>query len=417
MEIISNKDICNLLTNTLKLIDKKPMEHGARVAYILLKMLQCKGGYVEYELADYIFLTMIHDIGAYKTEDMTNTLIYETKITMPHAIYGSLFLRYLSPMKDKAKILLYHHVDYSQLVNIDYQYKNITNFIGYAERVDLYNSTMGKSFDYKLLSKYENTKYSSEAIQLFKQAQIKYDVLSKLKSGEYLQELDEILGYIMFSNEEKKQYLELLMYTIGFRSEYAVADTVTTICICREMSKLMKICEEDMEKLYYATLLHDVGMLAISSKILDAPRALTQEELTKMRTHVNIAESILKQYLDHEIVEIAVAHHERSNGSGYYRGLKEEEMNTLQKILQIADTVTGMINPRSYRAAKSKDFVVNVLEDEANHGRFNRTIVKIFIGHYEKIMEQVHLESDRILILHNKLNAQYNQAYDNIRKV
>ena len=197
MEIISNKDICNLLTNTLKLIDKKPMEHGARVAYILLKMLQCKGGYVEYELADYIFLTMIHDIGAYKTEDMTNTLIYETKITMPHAIYGSLFLRYLSPMKDKAKILLYHHVDYSQLVNIDYQYKNITNFIGYAERVDLYNSTMGKSFDYKLLSKYENTKYSSEAIQLFKQAQIKYDVLSKLKSGEYLQELDEILCLVM----------------------------------------------------------------------------------------------------------------------------------------------------------------------------------------------------------------------------
>lgn len=417
MEIISNKDICNLLTNTLKLIDKRPMEHGARVAYILLKMLQCKGGCVEYELADYVFLTMLHDIGAYKTEDLNSILVYETKVTMPHSIYGSLFLRYLSPMKDRSKILLYHHVDYSQLVNIEYPYRNITNFIGYAERIDLYISSMGKSFDYNLLNKYENTKYSTEAIQLFKQAQIKFDILSKLKSGEYLQELDEILGYIMFSDEEKKQYLELLMYTIGFRSEYAVADTVTTICICREMAKMMKLCEEDIEKLYYAALLHDVGMLAISPKILDAPRALTQEELTKMRTHVNIAESVLKQYLDHEIVEIAVAHHERTNGSGYYKGLKEEEMNTLQKILQIADTVTSMINPRSYRAAKNKDFVVNVLEDEANHGRFNRTIVKIFISHYDRIMNQITLEADHILKLHTKLNEQYSQAYDNISKI
>ncbi len=416
MEIISNKNICNLLTNTLKLIDKRPMEHGARVAYILLKMMQCKGGFVEYELADYAFLAMIHDIGAYKTEDINNFVAYETKVTMPHSIYGSLFLRYLSPMKDKAKVLLYHHVDYSQLINIDYPYMNITNYIGYAERVDIYNSTMGKGFDYHLLNKYENTKYSSEAIQLFNQAQIKYNVMTKLRNGEYLQELDEILGYIMFSEEEKKKYLELLMYTIGFRSEYAVADTVTTICICREMAKLLRISEEDTEKLYYATLLHDVGMLAISPKILDAPRALTQEELTKMRTHVNIAESVLKQYLDYEIVEIAVAHHERANGSGYYKGLKEEEMNTLQKILQIADTVTSMVNPRSYRAAKSKDFVVNVLEDEANHGRFNRAIVKLLVGNYEKIMEQVKLESDHILKLHTKLNIQYDQACANISK-
>ncbi len=416
MEIIGSKDICSLLSNTLKLIDKRPMDHGSRVAYLLYKMMQCKGGYVEFEMADFAFLAMLHDIGAYKTDDFSNALGYETKDFMPHSIYGSLFMRYLSPMKDKSKIILYHHVDYEQLKDMDYEYRNIANFIGLAERIDLYLSTMGKSFNYQLLYKYEGKKYSSEAFQLFRQAQVKHDVFQNLRSGEYLHELEQLFGFLIFNNDEKKKYLELLMYTIGFRSEYAVVDTVTTVCICEEIAKLMNISEEDREKLYYAALLHDVGMLAISSAILDAPRALTPMEITKMRTHVNITESILKQYVDPEVLEIAISHHERLNGSGYYRGLKEEDMNILQMILQVADTVTGMINQRSYRVAKNKEFVINVLEDETNHGRLNRMVVKIFDRHYDGIIDSVKSESSKILSIHKKLNAQYNMIYDNFSK-
>jgi len=273
---------------------------------------------------------------------------------------------------------------------------------------------MGKAFDYRLLSKYEKIKYSTEAVQLFNHAQIKFDVFSNVKSGEYIKELNQILEYIVFNEEEKKNYIELLMYIMGFRSDYAVTDTVTTICICREIAKLFEICEEDMEKLYYAALVHDIGMLTVSEKILDAPRALTQEETTKMRKHVNIAESVLKQYLDSEIVEIAIAHHERSNGSGYYKGLKEEDMNILQMILQTADTITGMINQRSYKTIKNKEFIINVLEDEANHGRFNKKVVKVFCGNYDSIIAEVRKESKKILNLHSKLNVQYNQMFQNL---
>ncbi len=416
MEIVSSKDICSLLSNTLKILDKRPMEHGSRVAYLLYKMLQCKGGYVEFEIAEFAFLAMLHDIGVYKTDEPANVLNYETKAYMPHSIYGSLFMRYLSPIKDKAKILLYHHVDYIQMKDLDYEYKDIANFIGLAERIDLYNSAVGKEFNYQILYKYENKKYSAEAFQLFRQAQVKYDVFAKLRNGEYMKELNELFGFMIFSNEEKKQYMELLMYTIGFRSEYAVVDTVTTVCISEEIAVLLRIAEEDREKLYYAALLHDIGMLAIPSKILDAPRTLTPIEIAKMRTHVNITESVLKQYVNPEVLEIASAHHERLNGTGYYKGLKEEDMNIMQMILQVADTVTGMTNQRSYRAAKSKDFVISVLEDETNHGRFNRTIVKLFCKHYDNIMKRVAVESEQILQMHKKLNVQYNLIYDNFSK-
>lgn len=413
MEIITSKNLGKLLLNTLKLIDKRPMEHGTRVAYILLKMLQCKGGYVEYELAEYVILAVLHDIGAYKTEVMDNFISYETKEVMPHSIYGSLFMRYLSPMRDKAKIILYHHIDYEKKTSIDYEYINISDYLSFAERLDIHHNLVGSAFDYRVLDRYEKKKYSSESISLFRQAQIKYDVLGQIESGKYIEELDRIVNYILFSDEEKKQYLEMLMYTIGFRSDYAVTDTVTTICICREIGKLLNLSKEDEEKLYYATLLHDVGMLAVSPKILDAPRALTQEEMMRMRAHVSITENLLKRFLDPEIVKIATSHHERIDGSGYYKGLTDQDMNILQKILQVADMVTGMINKRSYRKEKKKEYIIDVLEKEANSGKLSKMIVKAFVRNYDEIMIKVKNESNNILQIHTKLNTQYSLIYQN----
>ena len=68
MEYIHSKDIFLLIRDTLKLADTQEMEHGSRVAYLLYKMLECRGGYEKFELADFVFLASLHDIGAYKTD-------------------------------------------------------------------------------------------------------------------------------------------------------------------------------------------------------------------------------------------------------------------------------------------------------------------------------------------------------------
>lgn len=64
MEYIHSKDIFLLMRDTLKLVDRRAMDHGSRVAYYLYKMLECKGGYEKYELADFAFMASMHDIGA-----------------------------------------------------------------------------------------------------------------------------------------------------------------------------------------------------------------------------------------------------------------------------------------------------------------------------------------------------------------
>ena len=122
MDFISSKNIFLLTRDTLKLIDKRLMKHGSRTGYILYKILQLRGGYEKYEMAELVMLATLHDIGAYKTENMNDMLRFESKDYMPHSIYGFLFMKCLSPMEEKSKIILYHHIDYSQVRNLPYLY-------------------------------------------------------------------------------------------------------------------------------------------------------------------------------------------------------------------------------------------------------------------------------------------------------
>ena len=106
MEYIHSKDIFLLMRDTLKLVDRKSMDHGSRVAYYLYKMLECKGGYEKFELADFVFLASLHDIGAYKTENLKDMLQYEFRETMAHSVYGYLVFKNLSPLSELAQIIL-----------------------------------------------------------------------------------------------------------------------------------------------------------------------------------------------------------------------------------------------------------------------------------------------------------------------
>ncbi len=65
---------------------------------MMMKLLECKGGYDEYEAAEFVFLSMIHDIGAYRTNKITDDLDYDTETSgTAHAVYGALFLKQVSP--------------------------------------------------------------------------------------------------------------------------------------------------------------------------------------------------------------------------------------------------------------------------------------------------------------------------------
>lgn len=415
MDFISSKNIFLLTRDTLKLIDKRLMKHGSRTAYIVYKMLECKGGYEKFELAEFAMLATLHDIGAYKTDNLWDMLRFEMREPISHSIYGFLFMNNLSPMKEKAKILLYHNTDYLITKHLEFAYKDIANYINFAEKVDIYHNALGDKFDYSMFNKYTGTKYSEEAISLFFQAKEKYDIFGKIQTEAYEAELDELMDYIMFTNEEKKQAMEMLMYCLSFRSKYKVADGVTCVCICEEIAKIMGFNKADITKLYYGALIHDIGMLAISKDMIDSDKIFTKEERKLMQTHVELEESILNNRVNKDVVSIAVAHHERLNGKGYPKGLKAAEMNDSQKILQIADCLTAMINTRLYRSPMSKEEIIGSLREEADNNRLSREIVGIVIDNYDHIVGKAREQSENMLKRHKQMNERFEMVYANFK--
>ena len=409
MEYIKSKDIFLLMRDILTLIHPRPMEHGSRVAYMVYLMLRERSRYEEFELADIVMLATMHDIGAYMTEEgkINDILRYESRESMAHSIYGYLFFKYLSPVPDLAKVIMYHHTDYELLKKVDYEYKQIAQYINIAEKMDIYSNSMGPQFDMYMFEKMADTKLSADGLALFYQIEAKYSVFDKIKSGEYMRELDQIVEYMIYNNEDKRKFLEMLMYCLGFRSRGMVMDNITTVCVCEDIAQEMTLSGAEREILYYGALIHDIGMLAIPREIIEAPRKLEPEEVERLRTHVEIAEKALKDKMQDEVCSIALAHHERCDGSGYPHHLKDAQMNMPQRILQVADVVTALVNPRSYRKEMPKEKVLAILNDEVSKHRLKQQVVTTLAKSYDRIMERVKKESADIMKMYETLNMQY----------
>ncbi len=407
MEYISSKNIFLLLRDTLKLIDRRPMDHGSRVGYLFCKMLECKGGYEQFELADFLMLATLHDIGAYKTDKLGDRLNYEFKQPMPHSIYGFLFLKNISPLADLSKLVLYHRIPCGQ---IDIGNKKVieeAEILNLAEAAEVYHGALGEKFDHNMFRKQEGVYYSKQALNLLDESVEKFDVFSHLADESYQKELDNLLEYMIFTNEDKKKYVEMIMFCLSFKSERLLADAATTLCITEQIADKMGLEKEQKEKLYYGALIHDIGMLSVPSDIISAPRKLTEEEARIMKEHVEREEKILSNRMNPEIVEIAISHHERLDGSGYPKGLKKSQMKTEEFIIQISDIVTALTCERSYHPVYTKEKVVEILYTEVENGKLNDGIVKCFADSYDEIMEKVAAEVDGMLEKYRALNQKY----------
>ena len=92
-------------------------------------------------------------------------------------------------------------------------------------------------------------------------------------------------------------------------------------------------------------------------------------------------------------------------------------MNMSQKILQVADTITALINKRDYREALEKEEVIEILQKEADDRHFSKQVVDTMILFYDDIVEKVQLEAGQILLLHKKLETQYDRIHEKYSKI
>jgi putative nucleotidyltransferase with HDIG domain len=163
-----------------------------------------------------------------------------------------------------------------------------------------------------------------------------------------------------------------------------------------ELAKELGLSDDETEALQAASVLHDIGKLAVPEHIISKPGKLTPEEFDKMKIHPIVGAEILEQvHFPYPVVPIVRAHHEKWDGSGYPYGLVGEAIPIGARILSAVDCLDALASDRQYRKALPLDDAMAKVVSEAGTS-FDPKVVAILKRRYiewEKLATQQPLEA------------------------
>ncbi len=149
--------------------------------------------------------------------------------------------------------------------------------------------------------------------------------------------------------------------------------------ICNVFANWLKMSSSDVELATACGLFHDIGKLLVPHDIISKPAKLSDAEFSLVRKHpVTGYQLLLPFHLDNHILNSALMHHERNDGSGYPLRLKGSQIDKFASIVAIADVYDAMTAARVYRGPLCPFKVIEILEEEGFQ-KYNVEYVLIFL--------------------------------------
>lgn len=165
----------------------------------------------------------------------------------------------------------------------------------------------------------------------------------------------------------------------------------------------MGLPSEEIERIRIASLLHDLGKIAIPDEILDKPSTLTDPEWQAIGEHPRIGQVILEQATSlREAIPVVLHHHERFNGGGYPHGLMGSEIPLGARIVSVADAYHAMVHERPYSSALTHAEALAELRLNAGT-QFDPEVVEMFCTVYGEAVPPDGL--DEVVRLHERAHG------------
>jgi putative two-component system response regulator len=197
----------------------------------------------------------------------------------------------------------------------------------------------------------------------------------------------------------REGYVETI-FTLTRAAEHKDEDTGAHVRrishYCRELSQVLGMDAEFVDRIFIASPMHDVGKIGIQDHILLKPGGFTAEEWAVMQTHAAMGAKILgnskSPYLQ-LAAEIALDHHERWDGSGYPNGKRGDAISMAARIMNICDIYDALRSARPYKRAFSHERAVDIItrgDGRTEPAHFDPVILAAFTdGHlmFEQIFE------------------------------
>jgi len=170
-----------------------------------------------------------------------------------------------------------------------------------------------------------------------------------------------------------------LAAAIDARDHYTHGHSKVVSRLATATAQRLGLSKEAIERVYFASMLHDIGKIGVPDNILRKEGKLDEKEWAIIKKHPIYAARILKHIPRMKsIVPIVYHEHERYDGKGYVEGLKGEQIPIESRIIAIADAYEAMTSKRPYRKPLPRKVVINELKKNAGT-QFDPKVVKVFL--------------------------------------
>lgn len=241
-------------------------------------------------------------------------------------------------------------------------------------------------FSYEEMKSYSERVRSTPEFQLFaeefekdvyKFKSILNDVVEKnapLNINDLLQDTLALLH-----NSSQNVHIFEMINNMRQYDDSTYAHSINVALIANVLASWLGMSEKDIILVTQCGLLHDIGKLQIPDTIIKKPGKLTNEEFNIVKTHPISGYNILSKHkLNPHIINAAMMHHERCDGSGYPFGLSSEKIDFFAKLISVADVYDAMTSARVYRGAMCPFKVIEIFENEGLQ-KYDTSILLTFL--------------------------------------
>ena len=360
-------------------------KHGKRVAY----MSVCMAKYWNVEsdaLQDLVICALLHDnaLTQYITEEVQKNPGIDirddslNKKTNLHCIYGEKNIAKIPFKTNVSKVILYHHEQADgrgPFRKVWQETPLFARIIHLADIIDaIANSaefTQGKwDICCEFLEKQKGKLFDDECVEAFFET-ISKETFISFEDGSFESKLWEMVPRKkqIFDWKTCKNIADFFANIIDYKSPFTSKHSIGVAEKAAQYAKYIGYDVVDIEKMYLAGALHDIGKMAVGNEILEKPDKLTDEEFDKMKNHAGYTYLILSQVDDfEEIRDWAALHHEKLNGKGYPFGKTADELNEQERIMACVDIYQALTEERPYKKGMSHEKACDILDDMAQKG-------------------------------------------------
>ncbi len=176
--------------------------------------------------------------------------------------------------------------------------------------------------------------------------------------------------------------IRLIMGAVDAKDPTTAGHSERVAELARGLARDIGLPQKEVDEVYFAGLLHDVGKIGIPDRILNYPERLSREDMTVMQQHPDIGAAIMGRIELPAAVRSGISeHHERLDGKGYPHHLQSGQLSMAGRIIKIADVYDALMSKRQYKESLPKETVYEALT-QGSGKEFDADLLGVFLRRY-----------------------------------